>query len=414
MSKFSAVIGAVIGLTAIAMAPTVQAQKSADTMRVGIETELSHLSIYTHPHPDLSPFYKEIYDPIIRLNEKTMKFEPLLAKTWKRTPDNTAFDIELRDDIVFHNGKKMDADDVVTTINWSIDEKTKMLFQNRYTSWIKKAEKTGPLSVRLYVIKPTAVDLLRLSSAVQVLNGDILNKLENKLDYGAHPVGTGPMKVIAFNQGEKVTLERFDGYKVAASSPTKRVTGQFVPDGQTQIAQLLVGGIDVVRNPPADLVKSVPEQRSDIKATVLPSLVTIYLSYDATNRSGGALPITDQRVRRAITMAIDRRAIATTFGSAKEKTRTPDAICLPEMIACRVSSMSGGVSISAAADSGDLLGDPSHGGRLNNQVCVDFNGLDTYDRIKLAAIEHRQRPQPFHQPAFHFRYPHWVPRDHLL
>lgn len=337
MSKHSAGLIAAIGLAALALSPSAQAQKSADTMRVGIETELSHLSIYTHPHPDLSPFYKEVYDPIIRLNEATMKFEPLLAKSWKRTADNMAFDIELRDDVVFHDGKKMTADDAVSTINWSVDEKTKMLFQNRYTSWIKRAEKTGPLTFRLYVIKPTAVDLLRLSSAVQILNGEILDKLENKSDYGAKPVGTGPMKVISFDRGEKVVLERFDGYKVAASAPTKRVHGQFVPDGQTQIAKLLVGEIDVVRNPPADLIKSVPEQRKDIKATVLPSLVTIYLSYDATNRSGAAQPLTDLRVRRAITMAIDRRAIATTFGSAKEKTRTPDTICLPEMLACKVS-----------------------------------------------------------------------------
>src|SRR5262245_42850555 len=148
MSKRSTGLTVGIALAVLAITPAAQAQKSADMMRVGIETELSHLSIYTHPHPDLSPFYKEVYDPVIRLNETTMKFEPLLAKSWKRTSDNMAFDIELRDDVVFHDGKKMTADDAVATINWSVDPATKMLFQNRYTSWIKNAEKTGPLTFR--------------------------------------------------------------------------------------------------------------------------------------------------------------------------------------------------------------------------------------------------------------------------
>jgi len=302
MSALRTTTYAIVGAAVLLYAGSASAQKAADTMRVGIQTELSHLSIYTHPHPDLSPFYKEVYDPLIRINEVTGKFEPLLAKSWMRSADGSVFDIQLRDDVLFHDGKKLTADDVVATINWSIDKASKMLNQNRYTSWIKQAEKTGPLSLRVHTIRATAIDTLRLATAVQVLNGDILNKLDNKSDYGAKPVGTGPMKVTAFDRGEKVVLERFDDYKVGAKSPTKRAIGMFVPDGQTQIAQLLVGGIDVVRNPPSDLVKTVPQQRADIKATVLPEDdpfdVNPILGPAAVRRPAAGLPCCRRRGRR--------------------------------------------------------------------------------------------------------------------
>ncbi len=312
------------------------AQKSADTMRVGIKTELSQLSIYTFPHPEAGPFYKEIYDPLIRYDEKNVKFVPLIAKSWTRAADGSYYDFELRDDVKFHDGKKFTSDDVVETVKWAIDPSSKMLNPQRYTTWIKSAEALSPSKVRIYTLRPTAIDTMRLATALQMLDGDLLKSLPDKSQHGFKPIGTGPLKVVNFKAGEKVVLERFDDYTAGTKSPVKRVEGYTIPDPQTQVAQLITGGIDVVRDPPADLVKSLTQSNPNIKSTITPSLVTVYLGFDATNRSGQAQPITDVRVRRAVEMAIDRRTMATQFGAAGERTRTPDAMCLPEMVACKV------------------------------------------------------------------------------
>lgn len=49
-------------------------------------------------------------------NLQSGEFEPLLATGWE-WKSNTVVEFDLRDDMVFHDGSKFDADDVVYTIN---------------------------------------------------------------------------------------------------------------------------------------------------------------------------------------------------------------------------------------------------------------------------------------------------------
>ncbi len=337
MFRGTTTFAAATALAAVLATPAL-AQKSADTMRLAMTSQISHLSIYTHPHPEAAPFYKEIYDPLIRFDETKTKFVPWLAKSWKRSADGAAIEFELRDDVKFHDGKKFTSEDVVETVKYSIDPASKMLNQNRYTSWIKGVEASGPYHVRIETLKPTAVDEMRMNISLLILEGELLKSLPDKADYGQKAIGTGPMKLAAFNAGQSVTLERFKDHVIGAQNPVQRVVGIQIPDRQTQFAQLLVGGVDVIRDPTADMVTNA-KSNPNLRTTIVPGLVTLYLSLDATNRSEEAKPVTDVRVRRAIMMAINRREMATTLGVAGDKTRTPDAMCLPETAGCKVSTL---------------------------------------------------------------------------
>src|SRR5688572_21000545 len=83
------------------------AQKSKDTMRVAVTENVSRLSAYYFPQPDGNFFFKELYDNLVTYDESNKKFLPSLAKSWQRI-DDTTLEFELRDDIVFHNGSKLD------------------------------------------------------------------------------------------------------------------------------------------------------------------------------------------------------------------------------------------------------------------------------------------------------------------
>jgi peptide/nickel transport system substrate-binding protein len=133
-------------------------------------------------------------------------------------------------------------------------------------------------------------------------------------------------------------LERFDGFKGDPAyhrAPIKTVQLIPIPDKETQVAQLLTGGVDVLRNPDIDTVASL-KTHPDIGVTDVMGGEFVYLLLDAAGRSGIA-PLTDVRVRRAIAMAIDRDAIRRTLIAGGGDQQRLDAICYKTMIACRYS-----------------------------------------------------------------------------
>jgi len=315
----------------VAVAPAA-AQKSKDTIRIAVSANIPLLSIYEFAQPDADFFYRELYDNLAFYNEQTKKFEPRLAKSWKQI-DPTTIEFELRDDITFHSGNKMTADDAVYTLNWTVAPDTKMFLQNRYTGVIKSAEKTGPYTFRLKTVAPTAIDMLRLRSFF-VLDQKVHQAMTDKSEYGRKGVGTGPMVLASFEPGQKIVMTPFKDFKLGKPNQISRIEGYMIGDQQTQIAQLLTQGVDVVRDPSRDQIEEF-SKRPGLAATVAEGNNIVYWTLDATNRSGEAKPLTDVRVRKAIAMAVDREMIIKTFGLPGQDTKPLDAPCVPAaQIAC--------------------------------------------------------------------------------
>jgi peptide/nickel transport system substrate-binding protein len=322
-----ALMGAVASL---AVFPAV-AQKAKDTLRVAVTTNIPLLSIYEFAQPDADFFYRELYDNLMLYNEETQKFDPRLAKSAKQV-DATTIEFELRDDVTFHSGNKMTADDAVYTLKWTVDPNTKMFLQNRYTGVIKSAEKTGPYTFRLQTVAPTAIDMLRLRSFF-VLDSKIHEPLSDKSEYGRKGVGTGPLQLTSFEPGQKLVMTPFKDFKLGKPNEIGRVEGYVIGDQQTQIAQMMTGGMDLIRDPSQDQMVEFSKRPGMATSVGGPNNI-IYLNLDATNRSGEAKPLTDVRVRRAIAMAVDREALIKTFGVPGQDTKPLDAPCTSAMIAC--------------------------------------------------------------------------------
>ena len=333
--------GALAAFTAFPAA----AQKSKDTLRIAVSTTIPMLSIYEFAQPDADFFYRELYDNLLTYNEDSKKFEPRLAKSSKEI-DPTTIEFELRDDITFHNGDKMDADDAVYTLNWTVDPNTKMFLQNRYTGVIKSAEKTGPYTFRLHTVAPTAIDMLRLRSFF-VLDSKVHKALEDKTEYGRKGIGTGPMMLTSFDPGQKIVMGAFKNYKLGKPNEISHVEGYVMPDQQTQMAQLMTGGIELMRNPTQDLISEF-SKRPGFGASVAGGTEIMYLTLDALNRSGEAKPLTDVRVRKAVAMAINREALIKNIGFQGMDTHPLEAMCSPVMIACTYKTKSPNYNIDEA------------------------------------------------------------------
>src|SRR5690606_17816578 len=125
-------------------------------------------------------------------------------------------------------------------------------------------------------------------------------------------------KLVSYNPGDRVELERNDDY-FAGPADWSHVTLRFVPDEGGRLASFLAGDLDLIENLPAEGVQQV-ETNSKLKITRGQSTRLVYLGMDVsrdespfvTAKDGSPLdsnPFKDERVRKALLMAMDREAI---------------------------------------------------------------------------------------------------------
>ena len=315
------------------LAQPASAQKSADTLRLAVISPFAALSTYDLPHEEAAVFSREIYDFLMTYDEHNKKYVPGLAKSWKRIDDKT-LEIDLRDDVKFHNGNKFDSADVKATLDYLLDPKSKITYQGRY-NWVRELEILGPHKIRVHAVEPTATDLNTLAYRFQMWDAETLNALADKGDYSRTQVmGTGIYKMVSFDRNKGVLVERNDAYNTTAvkKAPIKRIQGTFIPDRETQAAQLMTGGIDWIRGATPDAAKHL-SANSNLKVSYVASPTFVYIALDSQNLAGNKA-LSDHRVRKAIHKAIDREAIIKYLVPGGEVAEHVQGLCFKATIDC--------------------------------------------------------------------------------
>ncbi|MBR1214198.1 ABC transporter substrate-binding protein [Bradyrhizobium sp. JYMT SZCCT0180] len=307
------------------------AQKSADTLRITMRDALPNVDPYYNNLRTGVVMHHQAWDGLVYRNPETFKNEPLLATEWK-LPDTTTIEFTLRPGVKFHDGSAFTADDVVYTLNLVSDPGSKVSTPANY-NWIEKAEKTGDLSVRVKLKRPTPAALDYFAMVVPIYPKAYREKVGAE-GYAKAPVGAGPYKITKVEAGASIDFERFEDYW--AGSPKgkpaiKKMSVRFVPDATTEMTELLASRADWIWNMNPDQFENV-NKLPHIAAVRKESMRVGYLSLDAAGRTGADNPITKLKVRQAIWHAIDRQAMAdklVTGGS-----RVPAAPCFPTQFGC--------------------------------------------------------------------------------
>lgn len=184
MRKFIQIITIIVGFS---IANNSLAQKTKDTLRVAFADPISVVDLAYDPKPETALTARIVYDGLVHYDDFTGKFYPLLAKSWKRI-DSKTMDFELRQDVKFHDGSEFDADDVVYTINWLKNPKTRIRFKTNYI-WINKVEKINKFKVRIHTKRPVAVGLMRLAKSILIYPSDTHGGLKAKNNFGKNQLG---------------------------------------------------------------------------------------------------------------------------------------------------------------------------------------------------------------------------------
>jgi len=241
--------------------------------------------------------YLLTHDRLVYLNPETGALEPMLAKSWDISDDGLTYTFHLRDDVVFHNGEKFTADDVVYSMERGRESSNSQV-KNHYTYATYTA--VDDYTVKCTLEAPNA-DLLA-SRAIAFMG--IVNReaCEADPEEGAW-IGTGLWILEEFFGQDGATWVRNDAYW-GESTPTERLTFRHIPEAATRLVALETGEIDNARSI-ASL--DVPTVR-DNKDLELVETVSTMCSYVGFNNDAKG-PWNDVNFRKALAYAIDYDAL---------------------------------------------------------------------------------------------------------
>ena len=298
----------VTALFALNAAP-VHAGKKNDTLTWLSAADPSTLEFYAQELRIGVIVARHVWDTLVDQDPLTGQLRPHLASSIAFS-NPTTIEVKLRQGVKFHNGDPLTADDVVYTVNWQNDPSNKSPRTRSRTDWIKQAEKIDSHTVRLHLREPNAPAMALLSAFLPIYPA-AYTKAQGSEGMGRAPIGTGPYRVTEFVRGKHIVLERNKDYFGGAKSAAKigKVVIRFVPEYNTQIAELMSGSADLLWQIPKDQAERLKGRRG-FNVVVGDTMRYAFLQFDITGRPGPVgEPLRKLEVRQAISHAINRKAI---------------------------------------------------------------------------------------------------------
>lgn len=318
------------GLAALLLATSLQfgTVQAAETLVVGQAGDTLTLDPLANPGIVEASFASNFFEGLIAF-DKDMKIIPALATKWEvAAPDRWIF--HLRPGVKFHDGSTLTAEDVKYSLdrmkNWKPYGGHSGIAV--YISGVKSVEVIDPLTVQINTNGPFG-PLLRNLRAAYIMNKAYTERLTSEKgieEVGRSPMGTGPFKFVDWTPGDRMMMERFDGYW-GEKAGVERVLFRQIANNATRTAALLSGEIHIATELPPHDVKRV-ESGSSTKVEILDGMRTVNFKFDTIRKQTPGIPgidnpLRDVRVRKAINHAVDSKAIAKVVmnGFAKPSTQ---------------------------------------------------------------------------------------------
>ncbi len=239
-----------------------------------------------------------VFDHLAARDVKTGKVGPSLAISW-RALDDTTWEVKLRQGVKFHDGAPFSAKDVKATFERVLDPVKKMSARGNHAK-IKSVEVVDDHTVRFHTDGPYPLFVERLTAQVMQSAKVMQEKGHDWMQ--ENPVGTGPYKLVKWSRKQEHLLVRNDDYW-GPKPYFKFVRIRIIPEQATQIAELISGGVDVIKAVPPDQM-DVINKSGQARVVTSPILRTAYVKLDQPGRNGKN-PMEDRRVRQAANLAVD-------------------------------------------------------------------------------------------------------------
>ncbi|MEO1092314.1 MAG: ABC transporter substrate-binding protein, partial [Pseudomonadota bacterium] len=265
---------------------------------------------------------RNVYNRLVEFERGTTTIVPALAESWQVSDDGLVYEFTLRDDVAWQSidgftpSRPFNADDVVFSFNRQLDPEhpyhgvsggSYEYFEGMsMPDLLASVEKVDDKTVRFTLNRPEAPMIANLAmDFASIMSAEYA---EQMLEAGTPeqvdlvPVGTGPFQLVAYQKDAFIRYQSHPDYW-AGKAPIDNLVFAITPDASVRYQKLKAGECHVMPYPnPADLeaMRSDP----DVELMEQEGLNVGYLGFQTEKP-----PFDDARVRRALSMAIDKEAI---------------------------------------------------------------------------------------------------------
>ncbi|MBV8601458.1 MAG: ABC transporter substrate-binding protein [Candidatus Eremiobacteraeota bacterium] len=232
---------------------------------------------------------------------------PLLATSWKSTPDGKHWTVELRKGVRWSDGAPFSSADVVWTWQTLLDPKAGYPYRGQF-DYIKSVRADGPNTVRFDLSAPNALFVSEgLGNWIlpQHLLGNVPRNQLRQTNFGEHPVGTGAWVLKEWRHDEQLTFEP-NPYWWGGAPKIKRLVFRIVLNDQARIEAMEENAADVDDGIGPSGYATFVGDRAKLRLLHIPDLFIDFIYINFTKPG-----LDDLEVRRAMMYGWDRKALAT-------------------------------------------------------------------------------------------------------
>ena len=289
---------------------------SAADLAIGIGADVTAIDPHYHNVTPNNNVAAHVFDYLVFRDER-QRMIPGLAESW-RAVDPMTWEFRLRRGVKFHDGSEFTAADVVASIERVPTVANSPSPFTAYTKQIKEIIVVDPYTIRFRTTTPYPLMPSDMTQ-IAIISGSAAKATTEEFNSGKAAIGTGPYKLVRYAKGDRIELARNDAYW-GGKTPWERVTLRLLPSDAPRVAALLAGDVQAIENvPTTDVDRLKQEKRLTLSRTVADRLIYLHMDSErdvspfVTDRDGKPLaanPLKDPRVRKAISKAINRQALA--------------------------------------------------------------------------------------------------------
>ena len=247
-----------------------------------------------------------VWEPLIKQDGNASPI-PGLAESWTMSEDGKEWTFKLRQGVSFHDGEAFNADAVIANfdrMNTGIKPSSFYpLDINSHYPGLESYEKVDEFTIKLTFVNPSPTQLFNMvnfGSAIYSPAG-----FDAEGNFAGFAQGTGPFKIVENVKDQYVLLERNEDY-YGTKAIAKNIRVKVIPDADTRFSALKAGEIYGVMDLSA-IPATLALELKDVDGFAITSTKSTMIRFLGLN--GNKFPFNDVRMRQALSLALDRKAI---------------------------------------------------------------------------------------------------------
>jgi peptide/nickel transport system substrate-binding protein len=245
-----------------------------------------------------------LFTPLLQYDDG-LEPSPWLAESWDLDQQGVTF--RLRDDVRWHDGQPVTAEDVAFTFELAKNPESASLIGSAYLTMIETATVVDPRTIRFVFTAPHSRPLESFNWAPvprHLLQGVSAAEMA-QAPFNRRPVGSGPFRFVQWDAGQQLVLEANPDFSpgLGGRPHLDRVVFRVTSEATTRLTELLTGAIDVNYTVAPDEAAQVEGQRG-VELIGYPGREFLYVGMNNERA-----PFDDARVRQAVSHAIDRQTL---------------------------------------------------------------------------------------------------------